>query len=150
MSPPTFRQRCRYLDCAAAAMASSHGSKEEPDYPFHSSFDDDPVRMGRRSCAGVGQALGQGVELEAAVEAPSIAGKVALGVLGADVVVGAGERGFDVAECRVDPSKGNPLACLRAAAGEHGEVAAAGLLDGRPAGQAISDDIAAGSEVALG
>jgi hypothetical protein len=39
---------------------------------------------------------------------------------------------------------------LRTAAGEHGEVAAAGLLDGRPAGQAISDDIAAGSEVALG
>src|SRR6476660_3316029 len=74
-----------------------------PDSPFHSSFDDDPVRMGRRSCAGVGQALGQGVELEAAVEAPSIAGKVALGVLGAEVVVGAGERGFDVAECRLDP-----------------------------------------------
>ena len=69
-----------------------------PDYPFPSSGDDDPVRMRRRPCAGVGQALGQGVELVAAVEAPGEAGKVALGVLGADVMVGAGERGLDVAQ----------------------------------------------------
>src|SRR6476619_3918380 len=122
----------------------------DSDYPFHSSFDDDPGGMGRRSCAGIGEPLGQGVELEAAVEAPSIAGEVALGVLGADVMVGAGERGLAVAECGVDPSEGDPLGGLWAAAGNHREVAAAGLLDGRPAGQAISDDITAGSEVALG
>ena len=42
--------------------------------------------------AGVGDALGQGIELVAAVEAPGEAGEVALGVLGANVMVGAGER----------------------------------------------------------
>ena len=41
------------------------------------------------SCTSIGEALGQGVELEAAVEAPSEAGKIALGVLGADVMVDA-------------------------------------------------------------
>src|SRR6478672_696190 len=113
---------------------------EEPGYPFHSSFDDDPIRMGCRSCAGIGEPLGQGVELEAAVEAPGIAGEVALGLLGADVMVGAGERGLDVAECGVDPSEGDPLGGLRAAAGNHREVAAASLLDGRPAGQPADSD----------
>ena len=29
-----------------------------PGYPFHSSFDDDPIRMGCRSCAGIGEPLG--------------------------------------------------------------------------------------------
>ena len=40
----------------------------------------------------LGQTFGQGIELVAAVEAPGEAGQVALGVLGADVMVGAGER----------------------------------------------------------
>ena len=60
--------------------------------------------MRRRSCTSIGEALGHGVELEAAVEAPSEAGKIALGVLGADVMVGAGERRLDVAERGVDPA----------------------------------------------
>ena len=56
-----------------------------------------PAMMTRYGCgavrrAGVGEALGQGVELVAAIEAPGEAGEVALGVLGADVMVGAGER----------------------------------------------------------
>ena len=106
--------------------------------------------MGRRACAGVGQTLGQGVQLVAAVEAPGEAGQVALGVLGADVMVGAGERGLDVAQGRVDPGERHPAGRLGAAAGDHGEVAAAGLLDRRPAGQAISHHVAAGGEVALG
>ena len=75
-----------------------------PDYPAHSSGDDGPVRMRLRPGAGVGEALGQAVELVAAVEAPGEAGKVALGVLGADVMAGAGERGLDVAQGRVHPA----------------------------------------------
>ena len=121
-----------------------------PDYPFRSSFDDDPVRMGRRSCAGIGEPLGQGVELEAAVEAPSIAGKVALGMLGADVMIRAGECRLDVAQRGVDPLKRCPLGGLRAAAGDHRKMTAAGPLDRRPAAQAIAHDVAAGGEITLG
>src|SRR4051794_29501360 len=51
-----------------------------PVYPVHSSGDDDSVRMRCRPCTSVDQALGHGVELEAAVEAPSKAGEIALGV----------------------------------------------------------------------
>ena len=46
--------------------------------------------------------------------------------------------------------EGRPLGGLRPAAGDHGKVRAAGLLDRPPAGQAIADDVAAGGEVALG
>src|SRR4051812_5462993 len=106
--------------------------------------------MRRRPRAGVRQALGHGVELEAAVEAPGVAGEVALGVLRADVMVGAGERRLDVAQGRVDPSKWNPLGRLRAAAGDHGIVRTAGPLDRGPAAQAVGDDVAAGGEVTLG
>ncbi len=60
--------------------------------------------MGRCPGAGIGQALGHGVELVATVEPPGEAGKIALGVLGADMVVGAGQRGLDVAERGVDPA----------------------------------------------
>ena len=45
------------------------------------------------------------------IQAPGEAGEVALGVLGA-VMVGAGERGLDVAQRGVDPSKGHPLGGL--------------------------------------
>ena len=106
--------------------------------------------MGWRPGAGIGEPLGQGVQLVAAVEPPSEAGKVALGVLGADVMVGAGEGGLDVAQRRVDPSEGCPFGGLRATAGDHREVRAAGRLDRRPARQAVADHIAAGGEVALG
>ena len=103
-----------------------------------------------RPGAGKGEALGQGVELVAAVEAPSVAGKVALGVLGADVMIGADKRRLDVAERGVHPLKRHPLGGLRPAAGDHREVRAAGLLDRPPAGQAVGHDVAAGGEVALG
>ena len=91
------------------------GSIGDADYPFHSSGDDDPVGMGCGPCAGIGQTLGQAVELVAAIEAPGEAGKIALGVLGADMVVGAGERGLDVAQRGVDPGEGNPPGGLRPA-----------------------------------
>ena len=60
-----------------------------PDYPLDSSCDDCSVRMGRGLRAGVRQALGQGVELEAAVEAEHELVDVVGQVLGADAVMGA-------------------------------------------------------------
>ena len=122
----------------------------EPDYPFPSSCDDDPVGMRCGPCAGINEALGQGIQLVAAVEAPSEAGEVALGMLGADVMVSASDRGLDVAQGGIDPGEGHPFGGLRARAGNHGEVRAAGPLDRRPAGQAIGHHVAAGGEVALG
>ena len=44
------------------------------------------------------QPLGRGVEVVAAVAAPGEAGEGALGVVLADVMAGAGERGLDVAK----------------------------------------------------
>lgn len=43
---------------------------------------------------GPGEALDDAVELEAAIEAVGEAGEVRLRMLGADMVVGAGERGL--------------------------------------------------------
>src|SRR4029453_4869172 len=99
---------------------------------------------------GPGEALDDAVELVAAIEAVGEAGEIALGVLAADVVVGAGDRGLDVAQHRVHPSERRPPGRLPAGAGDHREVVAAGLRDRRPAGQAVADDVAAGGEVALG
>jgi hypothetical protein len=70
-------------------------SKERPDHPCCSSGEDAPVGMGCRPCAGGGGALGERVALVAAGAAPGAAGKVAPGVLGAEVMAGAGERGLD-------------------------------------------------------
>jgi len=61
-------------DIYARLEAWGYRHKAVPDYPFASSGDDDPVRMGRGPRAGVGQALGQGIQLVAAVEAPGEAG----------------------------------------------------------------------------
>ena len=66
-------------------------------------------KLRRRPGAGVGEPLGHGVELVAAVEAPGEAGEVALGVLRADVMIGAGERRLDVAQSRVDPFERAPI-----------------------------------------
>ena len=87
---------------ASITMLSRHSvlparGNHVPDYPCYSSGDDDPVRMGCCPRAGVGQTFGQGIELVAAVEAPGEAGEVALGVLRADAMIGAGGRGLDVA-----------------------------------------------------
>jgi len=53
---------------------------------------------------GPGEALDDAVELEAAIEAVGEAGEVGLRMLRADVVVGASERGFDVAQAGIDPA----------------------------------------------
>ena len=53
--------------------------------------------------ASPGEALGHGVKGIASIETPSEASEVALGMFGADMMVGASERGLDVAERRVHP-----------------------------------------------
>src|SRR5512134_2079781 len=100
--------------------------------------------------SGPGEALDDAVELVAAIEAIGEAGEIALGVLAADMVVGAGNGGLDVAQHRVHPSERRPLGRLPAGAGDHREVVAAGLRDRRPAGQAVADHVAASGEVTLG
>ena len=70
-----------------------------------------------------GEALCRCVEDVAAIEAPSEAGEVALSMLGADVMIGAGERGLDVAERRIDPGERRPSRRLAA-----GTVCAVGTL----------------------
>src|SRR3954469_15498412 len=99
---------------------------------------------------GPGEALNDAVELEAAIEPVGEAGEVGLRMLRADMVIGAGERGLDVAQAGVDPLERRPARGPLAGAGRHREVLAAGLLDRRPAGQAVADDIAPGGEVPLG
>src|SRR5687767_765683 len=97
-----------------------------------------------------GEAFDDAVQLIATVEAVGEAGEAALGVLGADVVVGAGDRGLDVAQRRVDPAERRPAGGPLARAGDHREMRAAGPLDRRPAGEPVADHVAAWGEVALG
>src|SRR5688500_15995727 len=66
------------------------------------------------------------------------------------MMVGAGERGLDVAQRRVHPAERRPARRVLAGTCRHREVIAAGLLDRGPAGQAVADDVAAGREVTLG
>ena len=54
--------------------------------------------MRGRLGAGIDEPLGQAIQLVATVEPAGEAGEVALGVLGADMVVGVGQRGLDVAQ----------------------------------------------------
>src|SRR5215218_4579480 len=111
---------------------------------------DDPVGMRGGVDRGPGEPLDDAVELEAPVEPVGEARQVGLGVLGADVVVRADDRGLDVAERGVDPPERRPARRPLAGAGDDREVLAARLLDRRPAGQAVADHVAAGGGVALG
>src|SRR3954451_14181811 len=99
---------------------------------------------------GPGEPLDDAVELEAPVEAVGEAGEIGLGVLRADVVVRAGDRGLDVAQRRVHPLERRPARGALARAGRDREVRAARLLHRGPAGQAIAHHRAAGGEVPLG
>src|SRR5215213_2282038 len=111
--------------------------------------DNGPVGLRGGMDGGPGEALDDAVELEAPVEPVGEAGEVLLGVLGADVVVGAGDRRLDVAEGGVDPPERRPVRGLLAGAGRHRAVRTAGLLHRGPAGEAVANDGAAGGEVAL-
>ena len=62
--------------------------------------------------AGVGQTFGQGIELVAAVEAPGEAGPVALGVLVADEMVGAGDAVLMLPSAVLAQVKGTHLAAF--------------------------------------
>ena len=64
---------------------------------------------------GPGEALDDAVELEAAVEPVGEAGEIRLRMLGADMVVGAGDRCLDVAQAGVDPLERRPAAKSRSA-----------------------------------
>src|SRR4028119_770414 len=97
-----------------------------------------------------GGALDDAGEPVAGVEPGGEARQVGLGVLRADVAVGADDRRLDVAQAGVDPLERRPARGPATGAGAHRAVLAAGLLDRRPAGQAVADHGAAGREVALG
>src|SRR3954464_4449099 len=71
-------------------------------------------------------------------------------MLRADVMVGAGDRGLDVAQAGVDPLERRPARGPLAGTGHDRAGGAAGLSPRRPAGQAVADDGGAGGEVALG
>ena len=68
--------------------------------------------MAKSVNAGPGQSFGGGVEDVASVEAPGEAVEVALGMLGAHMMIGSFERGLDVAEGSIDPSEWRRAACL--------------------------------------
>ena len=70
------------------------------------------MRSGLYACPG--KTLGDRVEIVAPIEAVGEAGEIALGMLWTDMMIGAGDRGFDIAEHRVDPFKGRPLRRLAA------------------------------------
>ena len=137
-------------EAVVSGIEENGSGKIGTDYPLFSSSDDEAVGLRLGVQRGPHQPLGHGVELKAAVEAPGEAGEVALGVLGADVVVGASERRLDVAERGVDPVERRPLRRLLSAASGHRKVVAARLGDRLPAGQAIADDVGAGGEARLG
>src|SRR4028119_1098543 len=71
-----------------------------------------PVGLRGGVGCGPGEALGDAVEPEAAVEAVGEAREVALRVLRADVAVGADERGLDVPQAGVDPPERRPACGL--------------------------------------
>src|SRR3712207_9478113 len=96
------------------------------------------------------EALDDAVELKAAVEAAGEAGEVRRRVLRAEVVVGAGDCGLDVAGGRVDPPERGPARRPLARACDDRAVRAAGLRDRRPAGQAVAEHGGAGCHVPLG
>src|SRR5215207_7862985 len=93
------------------------------------------------------EARDQAVELEAAVVAPSEAGEVAPGMLGADPAIGADDRRLDVAERGVDPLERRPARRPLAAAGGHRRVLQAGLGRGGPAAQPVGDQAAGRGQV---
>ena len=89
-------------------------TKTLPDPPRESSCNDDPVRMRFGVRASPGQSLGDAIQVVAPIEAISEAYKIALGMFGANMMIGAGDRRLDVAEHCVDPFERRPLRCFSA------------------------------------
>lgn len=67
-------------------------AKMLPNPPQFSSYDDDSVKMRFGLDACPGEVLGDAVEIVTPVEAIGEAGKIALGVFGADMMISAGDR----------------------------------------------------------
>ena len=82
--------------------------KNNPDPTRESSSDDDPIGMRPGLGACPGEALGDGVEIVSPIEAVGEAGEIALGMFRADMMIGAGDRRFDVAEHGVHPFERRP------------------------------------------
>ena len=81
-----------------------------------------------------------GLEVVAPVVAPGEAGEVALGMVGAELAVGPGDRALDVAERRVDPFERGHTSSLGSRAGAHRAMAAGALAEHTPTAEAVGDD----------
>jgi hypothetical protein len=82
----------------------------------------------------------------AAVEAPGEAGEIGAGMLGADVMRGAGQGGLEVAKRGIHPCEWRPAGCLFARPRPDREMIATRGCHGRPAGEPVADDGAASGE----
>ena len=96
------------------------------------------------------EARDHGVELVAPVVSPGEAGEVALGMIGAELAVGSGDRALDVAERRVDPFEGRHAGGLPPGAGADRAMASDDPVERVPAAQAVGEDLASGGQPALG
>ena len=105
---------------------------------------------GLGSCGAVNEARDHGVELVAPVVSPGEAGEVALGMIGAELAVGSGDRALDVAERRVDPFEGRHAGGLPPGAGADRAMASDDPVERVPAAQAVGEDLASGGQPALG
>ena len=96
------------------------------------------------------QSVGEGMEVEAAIEAIGDSAEVAFGVLAeAEGMVGTAEAGFDIAQDRVHPVEQRQLFGLTPAH-DRGLMRTAGVGDASETGQAIGDDGAGRAEVGDG
>ena len=75
-------------------------------------------------------------KIEAAIEAPFVGGKLAVGVLEIARTAGAADGVLDVAEVRVDPLKQGVLRL--SAAGSYRDMAHASLLQPEEAGERVA------------
>ena len=104
--------------------------------------DERSVWDGLGSCGAVNEARDHGVELVAPVVSPGEAGEVALGMIGAELAVGSGDRALDVAERRVDPFEGRHAGGLPPGAGADRAMASDDPVERVPAAQAVGEDLA--------
>ena len=91
------------------------------------------------------EARDRGLELVA----PSEAGEVTFGVIGAGLAVGSSDRALDVSERGIDPLEGRHAGCLAPGAGAGFSVIITGMAKRGPAGEAIGDDLGVGGQPAL-
>jgi len=108
------------------------------------------MRHGRCPHRRPAQARQHGGQVKAAIEAIAELPQVARQMLAAEVMVGALQAVFDVAEDGVEPLELRDGHAAIAATGDDGLVLEAGAGDARKAGEAIGQHDGVGVEVALG